>query len=248
MWQKTRSIWTYLASFHVHPSHFSDLPLAPPFMAQRAAAAGAGGGGGSAAGSGSSSGSGSGVSASARFDWFVLGGDDMYLLPARLRSYLGSVEVVTAGGGGSGGGGRTPLYLGRPLRASHSLVYNTGGPGYLLNARAVAVMYNLIQTDACLPDARSSLEDIFVAECLSQVGVTAADTTDVKGRHRFHWHAPGVEWEATAEAYMRHAAPFRAGLPVAGGATSTSPDSVALHDIKPAAYMRAVHAYLFPAR
>ena len=238
MWQKTRSIWTHLATFHVHPSHFSDLPLAPPFMAQHYAAA-----------AGASAGTSSSSSASARFDWFVLGGDDMYVLPARLRSYLGSVEVVTAGsssGGGGGGGGRTPLYLGRPLRASHSLVYNTGGPGYVLNARAVAVMYNLIQTNACLPDARSSLEDIFVAECLGQVGVAAADTADARGRQRFHWHAPGVEWEATAEAYTRHAAPFRAGLPVAAGADSTAPDSVALHDLKPAAYMRAVHAYLFP--
>ena len=212
MWQKTRAIWSYLGAHHVHPRHFQGLPLAPPRPAVG--------------------------STPPRYDWFVLGGDDMYVDVRRMRAYLNSPTIVSAATAG-------PVYLGRPLRATHLLVYNTGGPGYVLNARGVALLYNLLQTEACLPDMRSSLEDLFLAGCLAQVNVRAADTRDAQGRERFHWHAPGVEWDAVNAAYLHQAAPERAGIPIRAGNLSMSPESVALHDIKPAAYMRAVHSFLY---
>ena len=235
MWQKTRALWTYLATHHVHPRLFRDLPLTPPVVPMT----NSGEGSGSAATENVTE-TGTETKAGRHFEWFVVGGDDMYILPENLLAFLQSDAVRHASRQGS-----APMYLGRPLRASQSLLYNTGGPGYVLNARAVAALYNLLQTDACLPQVRSSLEDLFVAECLRQVGIRAAATHDELHRERFHWNAPGVEYEAVDEFYLHQTMPERGGLKVKSGGASTAPDSVAFHDIKPAAYMRAVHSMLY---
>jgi glycoprotein-N-acetylgalactosamine 3-beta-galactosyltransferase len=70
------------------------------------------------------------------FDWFHLGGDDMWLIVENLRDYLGSEEIRTAANGGlyiPQGRNKTqiPIYLGSRWKdwKDDDGVYNTGGPG-----------------------------------------------------------------------------------------------------------------------
>jgi hypothetical protein len=75
------------------------------------------------------------------FDWFHIGGDDMWVIVENLREYLGSEEIQLAANGGlylptdsdTNNRTQTPLYLGsRWLHQSH-VVYNTGGPGEFIH-------------------------------------------------------------------------------------------------------------------
>ena len=60
------------------------------------------------------------------FDFFILGGDDLFILPQNLRSFLATVGSPDAN-----------LYAGRPLRAI--ILYNSGGAGYTLMGNTEAV-------------------------------------------------------------------------------------------------------------
>ena len=202
------------------------------------------------------------------FDWFILGGDDLYIVVESLRSYLNSPQVIKASSGGSVDSDNIPLYLGRPLRFSHRLIYNTGGAGYLLNAAAVAMLATAIRAGtrmpSCLSTRRSSLEDVFVGECLSRMGVYAMDTKDYShgnsnndnndnsinkdeyfGRERFHWKAPGIVYAANNTEYLRHSLSDIKGLPIRGGNMCCSKESISFQDVRPAEYMYAVHDYLY---
>jgi glycoprotein-N-acetylgalactosamine 3-beta-galactosyltransferase len=90
MWQKTQSIWKYIALHYVDD-----------------------------------------------YDWFLLGGDDMYYIMENLYEFLNSDEIAAAHSIR-----QEPLYLGRNFHfREYSLDYNTGGPGYLLNSHAVKVRF-----------------------------------------------------------------------------------------------------------
>ncbi|CAN0382970.1 unnamed protein product, partial [Ectocarpus sp. 12 AP-2014] len=66
------------------------------------------------------------------FDWFVLGGDDLFLIVENLRKYLLSDEIKGAAGGLENGG-PNPMYLGRRFRfIGEDRIYNNGGPSYVL--------------------------------------------------------------------------------------------------------------------
>ena len=95
MWQKVRSIWSYIYDYY-----YED------------------------------------------FDWFPLGGDDMWVIVGNLHLYLESEEIRTAANGGiylpdndEEPEMQKPLYLGLRFaeRGNPDDVYNTGGPGYSLN-------------------------------------------------------------------------------------------------------------------
>lgn len=64
-----------------------------------------------------------------------------------------------------------PLYIGREMWANDFTRFNSGGPGYVLNRAAALVLYRLIHdpTGNCLPTALSSMEDLFVGKCFSEV-------------------------------------------------------------------------------
>ncbi|CAN0346077.1 unnamed protein product, partial [Ectocarpus fasciculatus] len=128
------------------------------------------------------------------FDWFVLGGDDLFLIVENLRKYLLSEEIKRAAGG-LGNGGPNPMYLGRRFRfIGENRIYNNGGPSYVLNQASVGLLASHLDDDACQPHAAKHWEDILVASCLKKNGVEAFDTRDALGRERFHPFTPAAHF------------------------------------------------------
>jgi hypothetical protein len=107
------------------------------------------------------------------YDYFLIGGDDLYVIVDNLREYLASDEILSLSGYGT-----EPLYLGRPLRQNKLITYNSGGAGYVLNAPAVATLYPLLDTLDCLPGLSTHMEDVMVGRCLRVAGIRTVDTSD----------------------------------------------------------------------
>ena len=129
------------------------------------------------------------------FDFFLMGGDDLYVLVPNLRHLLRTHD-----------GDGEPLYLGRRMRqvpwsgwqgnGQGGQLFNSGGAGYVLNAAALRLLgpelaKPLARSPACSAHAVDSAEDVRVATCLASLGVRPADTRDAAGEERFHPFHPG---------------------------------------------------------
>lgn len=75
-----------------------------------------------------------------KYDWFHIGGDDMYILVENFRLYLESEEIKVAANGGTylpngDETEQTPLFLGRRFTywGDTADIFNSGGSGYTLN-------------------------------------------------------------------------------------------------------------------
>ncbi|CAB1119605.1 unnamed protein product [Ectocarpus sp. CCAP 1310/34] len=129
------------------------------------------------------------------FDWFILGGDDLFLIAENLRKYLLSDEVKSAGGG-INNGGTNPMYLGRRLRVfgEDHRMYNNGRASYVLNQASVGLLASHLDDDDCQPHRKTPWEDLLVSMCLKKNGVSAFDTRDTLGRERFHPFTPATHF------------------------------------------------------
>ncbi|CAM9231942.1 unnamed protein product [Ectocarpus fasciculatus] len=129
------------------------------------------------------------------FDWFILGGDDLFLIVENLRKYLLSDEVKSAGGGIKSGG-TNPMYLGRRLRVfgENHRMYNNGRASYVLNQASVVLLASHLDDDDCQPHRETPWEDLLVSMCLKKNGVRAFDTRDSLGRERFHPFTPAAHF------------------------------------------------------
>ncbi|CAM9474717.1 unnamed protein product [Ectocarpus fasciculatus] len=129
------------------------------------------------------------------FDWFILGGDDLFLIVENLRKYLLSDEVKS-GGGGIKSGGTNPMYLGRRLRVfgEDHRMYNNGRASYVLNQASVGLLASHLDDDDCQPHRETPWEDLLVSMCLKKNGVRAFDTRDSLGRERFHPFTPAAHF------------------------------------------------------
>jgi hypothetical protein len=118
------------------------------------------------------------------YDYFHLGGDDMYVIVENLRRYLKGLEnSVTSNT-------TNPLYFGQWL-PSRNIV--AGGPGYTLNAAAVQ---RLVQ-DAlpyCHAHKRVAFEDRMMALCFQDYLTITGNETDTRdldtGEQRYHDETP----------------------------------------------------------
>jgi len=101
------------------------------------------------------------------YDWFHIGGDDMYVLVENLRLYLESEEIVTASNGGE-----QPLLLGQIFYQNFysSATYVTGGGGYTLNKAALKMLVASFPNCAPHHDV-TSVEDVLVTQCLKKEGI-----------------------------------------------------------------------------
>jgi hypothetical protein len=130
------------------------------------------------------------------FDWFLIGGDDLFVIVENLVSYLQTNELIEK----EMYVHRKPLYLGRKLtypthlkqdsfpRPVDYLQFHSGGAGYLLNVYALKALAEVLgkhdifsedydkEKDICLSHLTSSEEDYYVANCLKSLSVVAFDT------------------------------------------------------------------------
>ena len=103
------------------------------------------------------------------YDWFHIGGDDLYLIVENLRLYLESEEIRTASNGGiylpdGSETSQIPLFLGRRFAYMGDMndIFISGGSGYTLNRAAL----KLLVTEGLpsfMPHRRTFSEDTMIA-------------------------------------------------------------------------------------
>lgn len=110
-----------------------------------------------------------------QYDYFHIGGDDLYLIVENLRLYLESDEIQLASNGGrylpdGTEDTQTPLFLGRRFaeNGDRDRMFISGGSGYTMNKAALKTLV----VDAfpqCFPHMHTFSEDVMVAACLRKV-------------------------------------------------------------------------------
>lgn len=133
-----------------------------------------------------------------KYDFFLLGGDDMFYIIENLRDFLNSNEIVQMRDDSA----TTGLFLGRRFFPPKQKVFNSGGAGYILDRKALILLGQNIDTPKCFPHQHGFWEDVNIANCLrvssedfSSLGphgqILPIDTRDVLQRERFHPFSPG---------------------------------------------------------
>ena len=123
------------------------------------------------------------------FDYFLIGGDDMFYIIENLLQYLSSDEIRNARDKSTYG-----LYLGRRFYPPKQKVFNSGGAGYILDQKALRLLLANIDTPKCFPHQVGFWEDVNIANCLRESSgnvLLPYDTRDTQGRERFHPFSPG---------------------------------------------------------
>lgn len=197
MWQKSRSIWKYIAQ------HYKD-----------------------------------------QFDYFLLGGDDMYYVIENMLAYLSSAQISAARSKNDG------LYIGRRFFPPKQEVFNSGGAGYTLDKRALEILAANIDSPKCFPHQRGFWEDVNVANCLrvsTDGQLVAFDTRDSLGRERFHPFTPGqhltygVTHLDPNDWYVQYNPELKLGY------ECCSEESVSFHYV-PYDLMPKLHAFMYSCR
>jgi glycoprotein-N-acetylgalactosamine 3-beta-galactosyltransferase len=171
------------------------------------------------------------------FDYYMLGGDDLYVLPENLRAYLT---------------GRDPeddFFAGRRFKQSAGVYFNSGGAGYVLS-RGLLRKYATVgyDHDLCSPTRRTSMEDVMIANCLRRLfHVELVDTRDDTGRERFHPFAPGhhYTWRPPRKGGRDWYETYNEEWPVQLGEKCCAPDSVSFHYLKKPAMVRHIHSLFY---
>ena len=176
------------------------------------------------------------------YDWFHIGGDDMYVLVENLRLYLESEEIQLAASEGHLSSNKiTPLYLGQRFKhtGDPNNMYNAGGSGYTINkATLKALVVDCFP--GFFPHRMTSEEDLFTARCLkSRFGVYPLITTDDEGGERYLHVNPIDILENVPNWYKRFLTfPFKPGL------DHFATRSISFHYIQPN-LMKRIHGMLY---
>lgn len=174
-----------------------------------------------------------------RFDYFFLGGEDLFVIPENLRAYLATL-----------GSPDDDHFAGRRFRGygfDGKNYFNSGGAGYALSRGLLKKYAAALHSGdpGCLPDQKTSMEDVNTAACLRQVlNVGLTDTRDAHGRERFHPFSPGTHltWKPTpGDWYVKYNEEWGVQL----GEACCAPDSVSFHYIKKPAMVRHLYKLLY---
>jgi glycoprotein-N-acetylgalactosamine 3-beta-galactosyltransferase len=132
-----------------------------------------------------------------KYDWFHIGGDDLYLIVENFRYYLESEEIKTAANGGTYLPTGTeieqvPLFLGRRFAYQGDMdeIFNSGGSGYTMNKAAL----KLLVVDGFtkyFQHMKTFSEDTMVARVFKQFNVLPYETKDKFGGERYMPFLPG---------------------------------------------------------
>lgn len=185
------------------------------------------------------------------YDWFHIGGDDLYLIVENLRLFLESDEIKLAANGGEffPYGNETkqlPLFLGRRFmeQGNDKRIFNSGGSGYTMNKAALKglVAYAFPK---CMPHLHTFAEDVMVAQCFrNHLNVFPYDTKDENGGERYMPFAPAhhlnykMPKDKSSDWYANYSIDIKEGL------DHCAARSVAFHYIK-GPLMKRLHAILY---
>ncbi|KAK2162785.1 hypothetical protein LSH36_91g01076 [Paralvinella palmiformis] len=109
-------------------------------------------------------------------DWFLKADDDTYVIVENLRHML------------DGHAATEPVYFGEHFTIQVRQGFFSGGAGYVLSKEALR-RYGMREDGACTADYKEA-EDVFMGECLQELGISTGDSRDDYGRQRFHCLAP----------------------------------------------------------
>mmetsp|Transcript_31612 Transcript_31612/g.63856 ORF Transcript_31612/g.63856 Transcript_31612/m.63856 type:complete len:530 (-) Transcript_31612:107-1696(-) len=177
------------------------------------------------------------------FDWFFIGGDDLFVMPHNLKTYLASLVYK------DGADPKTKEYfVGRRFAPGGRDPFNSGGAGYTLSQATLRkFLANMDDAQHCSANAHTSMEDVMIARCLTHLGIHYTDTRDANGRERFHPFAPGthLHWQPPgpneeADWYEE----YNKEWGVLQGKDCCAPDSVSFHYVKKASMVRHMHALI----
>lgn len=182
-----------------------------------------------------------------QYDWFHIGGDDMWILVENLMHYLNSPEIQNAqnGNGTLSTMYQRPLYLGSTFALYGKLrfQYNSGGPGYTLNKAALKLLVTR-GLPKYFPNLVTNAEDVAIAFILKYLGVRPYPTVDAQRRQRYHHFPPGFYSDKNhhhlPKWYLVNTSPFH----YAQGNNSFSNTSIAFHYVQPNE-MRRLHAIVY---
>jgi glycoprotein-N-acetylgalactosamine 3-beta-galactosyltransferase len=178
------------------------------------------------------------------FDFFLLGGDDLFVLPQNLRAYLATLP---------GSPDEQHHFVGRRLHGHDDKVdanyFNSGGAGYALSRKTLKGLAEHLDDLVCDPVRHTAMEDVLVAQCLRRtLGVGLTDTRDDQGRERFHPLSPGSHytWRPPKEGAKKNwYAEYNKEWGIQLGAECCAPDSVSFHYIKKPAQIRHIYNLLY---
>ena len=179
-----------------------------------------------------------------RFDWFCLGGDDLYVLPHNLRTYLASLARKDAADP------RTREYfVGHRQRYNapqrqHMYGFNTGGAGYVLSRAALRTFLAVMDDPGRCSRKTTSQEDVELSMCLRRAGVGLTDTRDARGRERFHFWTPAMRfhWDTSRRTWYGDT---QREWGLQNGTLCCAPDSVSFHYVNQPSLVRHLHALLY---
>jgi glycoprotein-N-acetylgalactosamine 3-beta-galactosyltransferase len=178
------------------------------------------------------------------YDWFFIGGDDLFVMPYNLKTYLASLVHKD---------GTDPkskeYFVGRRFNSGGHDYFNSGGAGYTLS-QATLRKFLTVMDDArhCSADKRTSMEDVMIARCLRHLDIQFTDTRDANGRERFHPFAPGshLHWKPPGAGQPRDwYEDYNKEWGLLLGKDACAPDSVSFHYIKKASMVRHMQALLY---
>jgi hypothetical protein len=189
------------------------------------------------------------------YDYFHLGGDDMYVIVENMKRFLSTFKDQTARG--------EPVYLGQWIRQKVGY-YIAGGPGYTVN-RVALERFVEDALPVCNVDTKASYEDRLFSSCMSQLGIRGGDTRDAEsGEQQYHDCSPHclfttraasgkrASFHSRAAAYweslphpdqLRH---FNETVGPKKNVDAAATYSVALHKLHHPLYVARVHAVLYP--
>lgn len=170
------------------------------------------------------------------FDWFYIGGEDLFVVPQNLKNYLGTFDPTE------------PHFLGRRFKGGGDGTYfNSGGAGYAISRASLQCLMDKFDEKACSPDRHTPMEDVMIGKCLKNAcNISFSDTRDDQKRERFHPFAPAGHylWKHPVPPNRDWYEDYNKEWGLLLGKDCCAPDSISFHYMRKPAMVRHLFHYL----